>query len=127
MTEASFHAYSKLVTKHVLGDPSAFNELVESLAACEHAKSKSVAAALGYLVAMEDKLEKELSIYDKVLDEVEDSDGDALIRTDSIMTEVYCWLDKELEKEGYEEDGEVRGLLLDRFTPYIVSSNLDRT
>ncbi|MEB3208935.1 MAG: hypothetical protein VKK63_08465 [Synechococcus sp.] len=126
MTSASFDAYCKLVTKHVLGDPTAFNELVESLAACEHAKSKSVAAALGYLVAMEDKKEEERCIYDKVLEQVDNGYGDPAIRTDAIMTEVYCWLDKEMEEEGYGEDGEVRGLLLDRFTPYIVSSNLDR-
>lgn len=116
-----------MITKHALGNPEAFNALTKTLAACEHAKSKSVAAALGYLVAMEDAKEEKRSIYDEVLDEVEDNDGDSMIRTDAIMTKVYCWLDKEMGKEGYEEDGEVRSFLLDRFTPYIVSSNLDRT
>lgn len=125
MTSASFDAYCKLVTKHVLGNPTAFNELVESLAACEHAKNKSVAAALGYLVAMEDKKEEERSIYDKVLEQVEDDHGDPAIRTDKIMTEIYYWLDKELEEEGFEQtdshsSGQARDCIWQIFDPFIV-------
>lgn len=114
-----------MITKHVLGNPEAFNALVKSLAACEHAKNKSVAAALGYLVAMDDKLKEDRSIYDKVHEIVEDTEGDPGINTDCIMTEIYYWLDEELEKEGFEKtdshsSGQARDCLFEMFEPFII-------
>ena len=114
-----------MITKHVLSDPEAFNALVKSLAVCEHAKNKSVAAALGYLVAMEDKEKQDRSIYDKVREIVEDTEGDPGINTDCIMTEIYYWLDQELEKEGFEKtdshsSGQARDCLFEMFEPFII-------
>lgn len=124
MTDASFNAYSRMLTKYVFDDPEAFNALVKSLAACEHAKNKSVAAALGYLVAMEGKKNQDRAIYDKVYEIVEDTEGDPGINTDCIMTEIYYWLDEELEKEGFEKtdshsSGQARDCLFEIFEPFI--------
>ena len=50
--DKSFSQFSKVVNKHVLGNQDEFVRLKDKLEMCEHATSKSGAAALGYLMAM---------------------------------------------------------------------------
>ena len=78
----TFNEFSRVVTKHVLGGQERFNELKQRLEMCEHATSKSGAAALGYLIAMEEKESR--NIYDVVLEQVEDNGEDSCIRTEEI-------------------------------------------
>ena len=117
--EPSFNEFSKVVTKHVLGSQERFNELKERMEMCEHATSKAGAAALGYLIAMEEKENR--NIYDVVLKEVENNGKDSMIRTDAIFTAIYKWLDKKFEDESYNEGGGVRNVLLEAFDIYMVS------
>ena len=102
--------FARVVTKYVLGDTAEFNALKERLSMMEHAKTKAGAAALGYLIAKEeiasDPYEKheESVIYEK-LTEILESYYSCLIdrarAQDEIMTEVYYWLDRQLERLGY--------------------------
>ena len=85
---------------------------------CEHATSKAGAAALGYLIAMEEK-EKAPNIYDKVLYEVENDGKDSMARTDAIFTAIYKWLDAILEEEEYDKDDYTRKLFSGRFNQYM--------
>jgi len=94
--DSSFNAFSKVVTKHVLGSQERFNELKERMEMCEYATSKAGAAALGYLIAMEEK-ENAPNIYDQVLYEVENDGKDSMARTDAIFTAIYKWLDAILD------------------------------
>ena len=117
--EPSFNEFSKVVTKYVLGSQERFNGLKERMEMCEHATSKAGAAALGYLIAMEEKENR--NIYDVVLKEVENNGKDSMIRTDAIFTAIYKWLDKKFEDESYNEGGGVRNVLLEAFDIYMVS------
>ena len=119
----TFNEFSRVVTKHVLGGQERFNELKQRLEMCEHANSKAGAAALGYLIAMEEKNDGKNTIYDLVLEQVED-DVDSLSRTDAIFSVIYKWLDKALEEEGQEGDAYLRQSYLrqfiaTKFEPYI--------
>ena len=117
--DSSFNAFSKVVTKYVLGSQERFNELKGRMEMCEHATSKAGAAALGYLIAMEEKNDGKNTIYDLVLEQVED-DVDSLSRTDAIFTAIYKWLDKKFEGEGYpDHDGGCRSVLHEAFDPYM--------
>lgn len=111
----SFNAFSRVVTKHVLGSQERFNELKERLSMCEHATSKAGAAALGYLIAMEEKENNDECPWEKVRDLIDDS-VDSATTTDQIMKAMYQWLDKTLEKEGYDK---VRTVLYDAFEMYM--------
>jgi hypothetical protein len=113
----TFNEFSRVVTKHVLGGQERFNELKQRLEMCEHANSKAGAAALGYLIAMEEKNDGKNTIYDLVLEQVED-DVDSLSRTDAIFTVIYKWLDKALAEEGYEDDAYLREFIATKFEPY---------
>lgn len=117
--EPSFNEFSKVVTKHVLGSQERFNELKERMEMCEHATSKAGAAALGYLIAMEEKESR--NIYDVVLEQVENNGEDSCIRTDAIFTAIYTWLDKNLEGNGYPPDMGPREILHEAFDIYMVS------
>ena len=118
--EPSFNEFSKVVTKHVLGSQERFNELKERMEMCEHATSKAGAAALGYLIAMEEKENR--NIYDVVLEQVENNGEDSCIRTDAIFAAIYKWLDGKLEEEGYfDDDGSSRSVLREAFDIYMVS------
>jgi hypothetical protein len=118
--EPSFNEFSKVVTKYVLGSQERFNELKERMEMCEHATSKAGAAALGYLIAMEEKESR--NIYDVVLEQVENDGEDSCIRTEAIFAAMYKWLDEKLEGEGYpSHDGGVRSVLLEAFDIYMVS------
>ena len=119
--EPSFNEFSKVVTKHVLGSRERFNELKERMEMCEHAASKAGAAALGYLIAMEEKEKESQNIYDVVLEEVENNGKDSMIRADAIFTAIYRWLDKKFEDKSYNEGGGVRNVLLEAFDIYMVS------
>jgi hypothetical protein len=115
----SFNEYSRVVTKHVLGESKEFEALQERLAMCEHARSRSVAAALGYLIAKEEQNNKQFGIYDKVLEQVEDSSGDGMARNDAIFTEIYYWLDKNFREAGYEEEEGAREMIASLFSSLI--------
>ena len=86
---------------------------------CEYATSKAGAAALGYLIAMEEKEGR--NIYDVVLKEVENNGKDSMIRTDAIFTAIYKWLDGKLDSEGYLQDATTRSVLREAFDIYMVS------
>ena len=116
----SFNEYSRVVTKHVLGESKEFEALQERLAMCEHARSRSVAAALGYLIAKEEQNNKQFTIYDKVLEQVEDSSGDGMARNDAIFTEIYYWLDENFHKAGYAEEEGAREIIAGLFASLIV-------
>jgi len=117
--EPSFNEFSKVVTKYVLGSQERFNELKERMEMCEHATSKAGAAALGYLIAMEEKESR--NIYDVVLEQVENDGEDSCVRTEAIFAAIYKWLDQKFEEESYNEGGGVRNVLLEAFDIYMVS------
>jgi hypothetical protein len=96
----TFNEFSRVVTKHVLGGQERFNELKQRLEMCEHANSKAGAAALGYLIAMEEKNDGKETIYDLVLEQVENDAVDSMNRTDSIFTVIYKWLDEKFAEDG---------------------------
>ena len=114
----TFNEFSRVVTKHVLGGQERFNELKQRLEMCEHANSKAGAAALGYLIAMEEKNDGKNTIYDLVLEQVED-DVDSLSRTDAIFTVIYKWLDKKFAEDGFLSCDGVRIALHDAFDSYM--------
>jgi hypothetical protein len=119
--EHSFNEFSKVVTKYVLGSQERFNELKERMEMCEHATSKAGAAALGYLIAMEEKEKESRNIYDLVLEQVENNGEDGCIRTDAIFAAIYKWLDKKLAEDGYLLDSTFRDVLHEAFDIYMVS------
>jgi hypothetical protein len=113
----TFNEFSRVVTKHVLGGQERFNELKQRLEMCEHANSKAGAAALGYLIAMEEKNDGKETIYDLVLGQVED-DGNSMNRTDVIFSAIYEWLDEKFA-DGFLFSDDVRGHLHKAFDPYM--------
>jgi hypothetical protein len=118
--EPSFNEFSKVVTKHVLGSQERFNELKERMEMCEHATSKAGAAALGYLIAMEEKGSR--NIYDVVLEQVENNGEDGCVRTEAIFAAIYKWLDGRLAEEGYfDDEGTSRSVLHEAFDIYMVT------
>ena len=120
LMDSSFNAFSKVVTKYVLGSQERFNELKERMEMCEHATSKAGAAALGYLIAMEEKESR--NIYDVVLEQVENNGEDGCVRTEAIFAAIYKWLDGRLEEEGYfDDEGTSRSVLHEAFDIYMVS------
>lgn len=119
--DSSFNAFSRVVTKYVLGSQERFNELKERMEMCEHATSKAGAAALGYLIAMEEQEEGKKNIYDLVFEQVESYGEDTCVRTEAIFAAIYKWLDKKFEEESYGEGGGVREILHEAFDIYMVS------
>ena len=110
MAAERFDEFARVVTKYVLGDTSEFEVLKERLSMMENAKTKAGAAALGYLIAKEeitsDAYEKyeESIIYEKLTEILESYYScltDRAKAQDEIMTEVYYWLDRQLERLGY--------------------------
>jgi hypothetical protein len=127
--DKSFNQFSKVVNKHVLGNQEEFTRLKDKLEMCEHATSKAGAAALGYLMAMEEmeelKSEAGTSAYDKVFDVVNDlitCNGEYFAESacDEIFTIIYEWLDKKLEDEGFSPEGLARAKITLYFKEYIV-------
>jgi hypothetical protein len=122
--EPSFNEFSKVVTKYVLGSQERFNELKERMEMCEHATSKAGAAALGYLIAMEEKEREGRDIYDLVREQVENNGEKSYCRTDTIFTAIYKWLDEKFAEEGRMSlltGDDIRALLHEAFDIYIVS------
>ena len=126
--DKSFNQFSKVVNKHVLGNQDEFTRLKDKLEVCEHATSKAGAAALGYLMAMEEmeelKSEAGNSVYDKVLEVVDgliSANGQHFAESacDEIFTIIYEWLDRILAAEGYEKGNYHRELLALNFKEYI--------
>ena len=126
--DQSFSQFSKVINKHVLGNQDEFTRLKDKLEMCEHATSKAGAAALGYLMAMEEmeelKSEAGISVYDKVFDVVNDliaCNGQYFAESacDEIFTIIYEWLDRILAGEGYEKGHYVRELIASGFKEYI--------
>jgi hypothetical protein len=68
---------------------------------------------------MEEKNDGKNSIYDLVLEQVEDDAVDSMCRTDAIFTVIYKWLDKALAEEGYEGDAYLRTFIVTKFEPYV--------
>jgi len=127
--DQSFNRFSKAVNKHVLGNQDEFVRLKDKLEMCEHATSKAGAAALGYLMAMEEmeelKSEAGISAYDKVLEVVDgliSANGQHFAESacDEIFTTIYEWLDRVLATEGYEKGNYARELIALNFKEYIV-------
>jgi hypothetical protein len=109
--DKSFNQFSKVVNKHVLGNQEEFTRLKDKLEMCEHATSKAGAAALGYLMAMEEmeelKSEAEISVYDKVLAVVDgliSANGQHFAESacDEIFTIIYEWLKDECADSAYD-------------------------
>ena len=130
MTSQRFDEFSRVVTKYVMGDTSEFNALKERMVMMEHAKTKAGAAALGYLIAKEelanDPGEKyEESVIYEILIEILESYYSCLTdrdkAQDEIMTEIYYWLDRQLERLGHEKErGVIRGQVKEIFRSLIV-------
>lgn len=122
--DASFNAFAQVVTKHVLGSSERFSELKELLAMCEHAKDKTTAAALGYLIAMEENEREELfNIYDAVEATVGQV-GDNLLKADEaasiIFGLIYNWTREAMVKEDMHD---AAGLLDELFDAYLRPSD----
>jgi hypothetical protein len=109
--DKSFNQFSKVVNKHVLGKGEEFVRLKDKLEMCEHATSKAGAAALGYLMAMEEmeelKSEAGISVYDKVkavVDSLIACDGNYYAESacDEIFTTIYEWLKDECADSAYD-------------------------
>jgi len=127
--DKTFSQFSKAVNKHVLGNQDEFVRLKDKLEMCEHATSKAGAAALGYLMAMEEmeelKSEAGNSVYDKVLEVVDgliSANGQHFAESacDEIFTIIYEWLDGILAAEGYAKANYIRELIALNFKEYIV-------
>jgi hypothetical protein len=127
--DKSFNQFSKAVNKHVLGNQDEFTRLKDKLEMCEHATSKAGAAALGYLMAMEEmeelKSEAGNSVYEKVLEVVDgliSASGQHFAESacDEIFTIVHEWLDRILAAEGYPKGNYVRDLIALNFKEYTV-------
>ena len=122
--DSSFNEFSKVVTKHVLGSQERFNELKDRMEMCEHATSKAGAAALGYLIAMEEEKRESRSIYNVVLEQVESDREDSYIRTEAIFAAIYKWLDDKFEEESRISlltGNDIRPLLREAFDIYMVT------
>ena len=127
-----FLEFSKVVNKHVLGNQDEFVRLKNKLEVCEYATSKAGAAALGYLMAMEEmeelKSEAGISVYDKVLEIVDgliSANGQHFAESacDEIFTIIYEWLDEKLEGAGFsplDAEGFARAKIASYFKEYIV-------
>jgi hypothetical protein len=132
----SFSQFSKVVNKHVLGNQHEFTRLKDKLEMCEHATSKAGAAALGYLMAMQEmeelKSEVKISVYDKVkavVDSLIACDGNYYAESacDEIFTTIYEWLDTEMIAEGFDcinegSDRCTRNYLLYLFNNYLIKA-----
>ena len=84
---------------------------------CEHATSKAGAAALGYLIAMEEKENNDCP-WEKVRDLI-DGSKDSATTTDEIMRVIYQWIDKVIEEENINNGEYVRGILHETFEMYM--------
>lgn len=116
MTSSQF---LKLVTKYVFDDPDTFTALRNRFEMCEHAKSKAAAAALGYLIAIDETNQAQQSIWKTVFDLIDNMEHDSDDTTLLIFQAIYKWIEKELNTNGYVEPNETRDVMRDMFADYI--------
>lgn len=122
----SIDDFLKLATKYVMDDPKQFNELTERFIACEHAKSKAGAAAIGYLIGKDEaRLNKDIweTIFNLVKSNAED-DAYAVSAntTDAIIQAMYKWLDSSFEEAGFDDESHTRGTLYNLFAQWLPES-----
>lgn len=111
--------FLNIVTKHVMDDPKTFDALRQRFEMCEHAKSKAAAAALGYLIAIDEINEAQQSVWKTVFDLIDNMEHDSDDTTLLIFQAIYKWIGKELDAKGYTEPDEIRGIMHSIFADYI--------
>ena len=116
MTSSQF---LKLVTKYVFDDPDTFTALRDRFEMCEHAQSKSVAAAFGYLIAIDETNQAQQSIWKTVFDLIDNMENDAHDTTLLVFQAIYQWIEKEIDAKGYPERNDIRGIMYDMFADFI--------
>ena len=124
---SSIDDFLKLATKYVMDDPERFNELKERFVACEHAKSKAGAAAIGYLICRDEaRLDKDIweTIFNLVESNTEGSSctADSTNTTDAIVRAMYKWLDNSFEEACFDDDSRTRGTLYNLFAQWLPES-----
>lgn len=122
----SIDDFLRLATKYVMDDPKQFNELKERFIACEHAKSKAGAAAIGYLIGKDEaRLNKDIweTIFNLVKSNAEDDAYAASTNTtDAIIQAMYKWLDSSFEEAGFDDESHTRGTLYNLFAQWLPES-----
>lgn len=122
----SIDDFLRLATKYVMDDPKQFNELKERFIACEHAKSKAGAAAIGYLIGKDEaRLNKDIweTIFNLVKSNAEDDAyADSTNTTDAIIQAMYKWLDSSFEEAGFDDESHTRGTLYNLFAQWLPES-----
>lgn len=122
----SIDDFLRLATKYVMDDPKQFNELTERFIACEHAKSKAGAAAIGYLIGKDEaRLDKNIweTIFNLVKSNAEDDAYAASTNTtDAIVRAMYKWLDNSFEEACFDDDSRTRGTLYNLFAQWLPES-----
>ena len=119
------------ITKHAMGDRFEFEVLKERFKEDLYwCADKSVAAALGYLIAKDEldaakEEEEEPDVYDEVVEIIEkysypDGPISAHTTADEIFTLIYEWLDKELIKVVYRDGGVCTADVNLLFQPFII-------
>ena len=111
--------FLSIVTKHVMDDPETFNSLRQRFEMCEHAKSKAAAAALGYLIAIDEINQAQQSVWKTVFDLIDNMEHNSDDTTLLIFQAIYQWIEKELDAKGYVEPNETRDVMRDMFADYI--------
>ena len=122
----SIDDFLRLATKYVMDDPKQFNELKERFIACEHAKSKAGAAAIGYLIGKDEaRLDKDIweTIFNLVKSNAEDDAYAASTNTtDAIVRAMYKWLDNSFAEACFDDDSRTRGTLYNLFAQWLPES-----
>ena len=120
------------ITKHAMGDRFEFEVLKERFKEDLYwCADKSVAAALGYLIAKDeleaaDEEEGEPDVYDEVVAIINRFDNQRVnslsphSATDQIFTLIYEWLQKEVNAKGIKEPFLCRVDLLELFSLFII-------
>jgi hypothetical protein len=116
MTSSQF---LKLVTKYVFDDPDTFTALRDRFEMCEHAQSKAVAAAFGYLIAIDEMNQAQQSIWKTVFDLIDNMENDAHDTTLLVFQAIYQWIEKEIDAKGYPEHNDIHGVMYEMFADFI--------
>ena len=111
--------FLNIVAKHVMDDPGTFDALRQRFEMCEHAKSKAAAAALGYLIAIDEINEAQQSVWKTVFDLIDNMEHDSDDTTLFVFQAIYKWIGKELDAKGYTEPDEIRDIMRNIFADYI--------
>ena len=119
------------ITKHAMGDRFEFEVLKERFKEDLYwCADKSVAAALGYLIAKDEleaanEEEEEPDVYDEVVEIIEKycrppGPNSTHTTADEIFTLIHKWLDKELTKVVYRDGGVCIADVNLLFQPFII-------